>query len=246
MGSHANFLDQVGRIIELVDAHPRRAVIAVPAILAIALTALIFWQAPALIDIYEARTNRDYERRILREDRIRQVEEHAMEVDELVRGRLLQLRLRSSASRAVIRALVFDVDRTEQIVGIVDVFESMDIRTEETGIRDRSLPLPAFQRTLNYMLASDVPRCIARNVEDYEDPELKAFMHAGNLKASVACPLRSLDGKPIGLLAVSIRTPLSDNQLVVPMTRDAALELGAVLSESAAFEAVIMRKMEKE
>ena len=139
---------------------------------------------------------------------------------------------------------MFDVNRSEQIVAIVDVFESMDIRTEETGLRNRQLPLSAIRRTLNYMLASDVPRCIARNVEEYEDDELRAFMHAGNLKASVACPLQTLDGKPIGLLVVSIQTPLEENKLVLPMTRDASLELGAILTESQSFQAMIGQSTE--
>lgn len=237
-------LTQIERLVALIDAHPRRAVIAIPVALLIATFALISWQAPTLIGIYEARTDREYERSILREERERRAKTHAIEVDELIRSRLLQLRLRSSSSRAVIRALVFDVDHSEQIIGIVDVFESMDLRTEETGIRQRALPLPAIRRTFNYMLASDVPRCIARNVEDYDDPELKDFMHAGHLEASVACPLRTLDGRPIGLLAVSIRTKLEENPLVLPMTRDASLELGAILTEAAAFKAVVKRKME--
>lgn len=241
MEATAPYLGVLDRFLALVDKHPRRAVIAVPIALGIAGIALAFWQAPALISLYEERTDREYERRILLEDREKRAEAHAIEVDELVRDRLLQLRLRSSSSRAVIRALVFDIDHSEQIIGIVDVFESMDIRTEETGIRHRQLPLTAIRRTLNYMLASDVPRCIARNVEDYEDEELKAFMHAGNLKASVACPLRTLGGRPIGLLAVSIQTPLEENELVLPMTRDAALELGGILSEAASFQAVIRR-----
>ncbi len=241
MARSARYLDTIERTLAFIDNHPRRAVIAVPLVLVIGAFVLAFWQAPALISLYETRTDREYERRILREDRDRRAEVHAIEVDELVRARLLQLRLRSSSSRAVIRALVFDIDQSEQIVGIVDVFESMDIRTEETGIRHRQLPLTAIRRTLNYMLASDVPRCIARNVQDYDDEELKAFMLAGNLEASVACPLRALDGKPIGLLAVSIQTPLEENKLVLPMTRDAALELGGILSEAASFQAVVRR-----
>lgn len=241
MTSTGQYLDMFERALTFIDNHPRRAVIAVPLVIVFAAFALAFWQAPALISLYETQTDREYERRILLEDREKRAEVHAIEVDELVRARLLQLRLRSSSSRAVIRALVFDIDQSEQIVGIVDVFESMDIRTEETGIRHRRLPLTAIRRTLNYMLGSDVPRCIARNVEHYEDEELKAFMIAGNLEASVACPLRALDGKPIGLLAVSIQTPLEENQLVLPMTRDAALELGGILSEAASFQAVVRR-----
>jgi len=229
------------RFLALVDSHPRRAIIAIPLALIIATIAFAFWQAPALISIYEEQTDREYERIILEEERKRRLEVHAIEVDDLVRARLLKLRLRSSSSRAVIRALVFDIERPEQLIEIVDVFESMDMRTEETGIRHRQLPLTSIRRTLNYMLASEVPRCIARNVEDYEDEALKAFMHAGNLKASVACPLRTLDGKPTGLLVVSIQTSIEDNTVVLPMTRDAALELGAILSESASFQAVVRR-----
>ncbi len=239
MSATSDYLNLFERFLTFIDTHPRRAIVAIPLALVLAVTALSFWQAPALIEIYEERTNRDYKRRVLEEERERRLQLHAIEVDDLVRERLLQLRLRSSSSRAVIRALVFDVDQSEQLVAIVDVFESMDIRTEETGLRYRQLPLTAIRRTLNYMLASEVPRCIARNVEDYEDGELKEFMHAGNLKASVACPLRTLDGKPIGLLAVSIQTPIEDNELVLPMTRDAALELGAILTESASFQAII-------
>ena len=244
MASTAPYVGLMDRIIRLIDKHPRRAVIALPALAAVAFMAFVFWQGPTLIDAHEARKDREFRQEILREERERRAQAHAIEVDELVRRRLLHLRLRSSSSRAVIRALVFDIDHSEQIIGIVDVFESMDIRTEETGIRTRPLPLSAIRRSLNYMLASDIPRCIARNVEDHEDPELKAFMYAGNLKASVACPLKTLDGRPIGLLAVSIRTPIEDNDLVEPMTRDAALELGAVLTEAASFKAVIKGKKE--
>ncbi|MEM6266993.1 MAG: hypothetical protein AAF707_05660 [Pseudomonadota bacterium] len=244
MASTAPYVGLADRIVSLIDRHPHRAILAIPIVFMAALIALAFWQAPALISLYEARNDREYRQTILREERERSAQAHAIEVDELVRQRLLHLRLRSSSSRAVIRALVFDIDQSEQIVGIVDVFESMDLRTEETGLRTRPLPLSAIRRTLNYMLASDVPRCIARNVEDYEDPELKAFMLAGSLKASVACPLRTLDGRPIGLLAVSIRTRIEENSLVQPMTRDAALELGAVLTEAASFKAAVTGKME--
>ncbi len=243
MSDSAPYFNAFERLLALIDNHPRRAIIAIPTAMLVAVFALIIWQAPTLISLYESRTNREYERRILDEERERRLKSHAIEIDEWVRGRLLKLRLRSSSSRAVIRALVFDIDQSEQIVGIVDVFESMDIRTEQTGIRRRQLPLSEIRRTLDYMLASDVPRCIARNIEDYDDPGLIAFMNAGNLKASVACPLRTLDDRPIGLLAVSIRTPLEENPLVLPMTRDAALELGAILTDAASFKAVAQRKM---
>lgn len=244
MSQAVQYLSIFERLIALIDRHPRRAVIAVPLVIFGALLVFAFWQAPQLIGVYETRIDREYERRILQEERERLARAQANEIDELIRARLLHLRLRSSASRAVIRALVFDIEQSEQVVGIVDVFETMDIRTEETGLRSRPLPLTAIRRTLDYMLASDVPRCIARNINEYEDTALKEFLLAGNLKASVACPLRGLDGRPIGLLAVSIRTPLEENSLVAPMTRDAALELGAILSESAAFNDVFKRKME--
>ncbi|MEL7198979.1 MAG: hypothetical protein AAGL10_11755 [Pseudomonadota bacterium] len=244
MASVAPFFGLVDRVIGLIDKHPRRALLAMPVLTALAIISFAFWQGPALIGAHEARKDREYRQLILREERERRAQAHAIEVDELVRQRLLDLRLRSSSSRAVIRALVLDIDHSEQIIEIVDVFESMDIRTEETGLRTRPLPLSAIRRSLNYMLASDVPRCIARNVEDHEDEELRDFMHAGQLKASVACPLRTLDGRPIGLLAVSIRTPIEENDLVRPMTRDAALELGAILTEAASFKAAIARKRE--
>ncbi len=244
MASAAPYLRLIDRIVSMIDKHPLRALLMLPVLTGAATIALAFWQAPTLIGAHEARKDREYRQTILREERERRAQAHAIEVDELVRRRLLALRIRSSSSRAVIRALVFDIDQSEQIVGIVDVFESMDIRTEKTGLRTRPLPLSAIRRSLNYMLASDVPRCIARNVEDHEDAELRDFMHAGHLKASVACPLRTLDGRPIGLLAVSIRTPIEENDLVQPMTRDAALELGAVLTEAASFKAVITQKQE--
>ncbi|MEL7188614.1 MAG: hypothetical protein AAGK17_03600 [Pseudomonadota bacterium] len=244
MASTAPYFGLLDRIVRMIDRHPKRALLSLPILSGVAIIAFAFWQGPALIGAHEARKDREYREGIMREERERRAQAHAIEVDEMVRRRLLDLRLRSSSSRAVIRALVLDIDHSEQIIEIVDVFESMDIRTEETGLRTRPLPLSAIRRSLNYMLASDVPRCIARNVEEQEDPELKAFMHAGDLKASVACPLRTLDGRPIGLLSVSIRTPIEENDLVKPMTRDAALELGAILTEAASFKAAIMRKKE--
>lgn len=246
MASTDPYFGLAERIVRMVDKRPMRALLTLPILTALATIAFAFWQGPAIIEAHEVRKSREYRETLLREERKRREQTHAIEVDELVRQRLLTLRLRSSSSRAVIRALVFDLDRSEQIVGIVDVFESMDLRTEETGLRTRPLPLTAIRQSLNYMLASDVPRCIARNVEDHEDDELRDFMHAGNLKASVACPLRSLDGRPIGLLAVSIRTPLEENDLVVPMTRDAAMELGAILTEAASFKSVLNRNSEEE
>lgn len=239
MASSAPYIGLAMRIVAMIDKHPRRSLLVIPILACASLIAFAFWHGPALIGAHEARKDREYRQTILREERERRAQAHAIEVDEMVRQRLLDLRLRSSSSRAVIRALVFDIDQSEQIVGIVDVFESMDIRTEETGLRTRPLPLSSIRRLLNYMLASDVPRCIARNVEEHEDPELIAFMHAGQLKASVTCPLRTLDGRPIGILAVSIRTSIEENDLVTPMTRDAALELGAVLSEAASFKSAI-------
>ena len=246
MTQSETYLGLLDRSVALIDKHPRRAAIALPLLALFLTTVFAAWQAPALISLYETQTDREYSRKILDEERERLARAKAVKIDELIRARLLHLRLRSSSSRAVIRALVFDIDQSEQVVGIVDVFESMDIRTERTGLRGRALPLTALRHTLDYMLASDVPQCIARNVDDYDDEELKAFLLAGNLKASVACPLRNLDGRPIGLLAVSIRTPLEENELVYPMTRDAALELGAILTESSSFNAVVKRKMEIE
>lgn len=240
------YLGLLDRSVALIDKHPRRAAIALPLLALFLVIMFAAWQAPSLISLYEAQTDREYSRQVVDEERERLARAKAVKVDELIRARLLHLRRRSSSSRAVIRALVFDIDQSEQVVGIIDVFESMDIRTERTGIRNRPLPLTALRHTLDYMLASDVPQCIARNVDDYEDEQLKAFLIAGNLRASVACPLRNLDGQPIGLLAVSIRTPLEENKLVYPMTRDAALELGAILTESSLFSAVMKKKMDLE
>lgn len=160
-----------------------------------------------------------------------------LENDRFIRNRIEQLRNRLFAARSVVRAYVFDRNSQERVIGIVNVFESMDPMTENTGIRDRPLPLESINQTLNYMSADPGnPRCIAANTEDYDDPELRAFLSAGGLEASAACPILNRNRRVIGLLAVSVRSPLEENPELVPRTRDASLELRGYLERSSAMK----------
>ncbi len=228
------------RFIKVVQAHPTAAIITAPILFSLLLLFVVWLSAPDILQLYERMNDRDYERQVVLEDDRRDAARISLAVDDAVRARLRRLRFQSRASRAVVRAFVFDMDQQEQLLGIEDVFESMDIPTEETGLRNVELPLAAIQQTMNFMLASDSPRCIARNAEDYADPRLRSFLQAGGLKASVACPLRDMGGDPVGLLAVSIRTRLEDNPQVIPLTRDASLELGPILPLAKEYQRAIM------
>lgn len=61
----ANLTDTIApfeRLLTLIDRHPRRAIITIPVALVIAALVAAVWQAPNLIALYEAQTDREYER----------------------------------------------------------------------------------------------------------------------------------------------------------------------------------------
>lgn len=155
-------------------------------------------------------------------------------VDRFIAQRLIALRLQSNASRAVARAFVFERDDSNRIIGIVDVFETMDAKTEMSGARERDLDLESVINSVNFMLSEIDPKCIARNTEDFDDNDLKVFLMSANLNSSVACPMRRIDGEPLGIIAVSSISRIEDNVGMITRTRDAALELSGYMSRSPA------------
>lgn len=178
--------------------------------------------------------------------RAAEMQREGAEIDRFISGTVEALRYRLFAARSVVRVYVFERGRAEQLLGITDVFESMDPLTEATGLRDRPLPLASISQTIGYMNADPGnPRCIAANTEEYDDEELRQFLSAGGLAASAACPIRNRTGRVIGLLAVSTRSPLDENPELVPRTRDAALILGGYVERSPAVAAAIKAFQEK-
>lgn len=154
-------------------------------------------------------------------------------VDLQIADKLLELRLREGAARAVARTFAFKLDSNEQIIGVVDVFESMDPLAERSGIRDRRLPLDAINNSVAFMLADrNNPRCDARNRDEHDDPDLRRFLAIAELESSVACPIVSLDGRPLGLVALSSRVPLERTPNKIARVRTLALQLGGYWLQS--------------
>lgn len=171
-----------------------------------------------------------------------EIQREGQEIDRFLRLMIYNLRERLYASRSVARAYVFMRNREEEVIGITDVFESMDVETQRTGIGQRELPLESIKQTIGYM-GSDPgnPRCIAANIDDYDDPDLRAFLSAGGLAASAACPVVNRQGRVVGLVAVSVRSPLENNPELVDRTRDVALRIGGYVERSPQWNAEIER-----
>lgn len=208
------------RFIEAMGARPVRSAFGM-LFLGMAVIMALFWSKPELfLDRFDAWTSSDLSRQLAEQEIIRTGEE----IDKLLATRLLNMRLRTGSARGVVRAYVFARDDQSQIIAVTDVFESMDAKAERTGIRNAPLPLEAIQQTTAYMLANPAyPRCIARNRDEYEDQTLRDFLESAGLKASVACPIVSLEGRILGLIAVSVRTPLERNPDLQRQVRDEAL-----------------------
>lgn len=236
LGAFTNFADWVGR-------HPWRSLVALP-ILGFIAGVLILISAPDRVFGF---IDRYFDRSVAEQLRDAEIEREQERIDDLLRREVRSLRLRTDAARTVVRLLVFDRDNSEQIVGVVDVFESMDPAAESTGLRHRDLPVEAIDRTLSFMLADPSnPRCIARNADEFEDPELRSFLSVAGLKSSVACPIKRLDGEAIGLLAVSKRSPLERSPGLERAVRDTSLLFSGYLSRSPAALRAMERKRQAE
>lgn len=166
------------------------------------------------------------------------------EVDRLLERSISNLCRETGASRCVVRAYVYERNSVGQIIAITDVFEIMDPQTERTGIRGATLPIDDVDSSIAYMLTDPSrPRCIARDREEYESEGLRAFMERAGLKASVACPITGMDGTPLGLLSVSVRTPLERNPELVQRTRDRSLVFSGYWLQSPKVKAALERAL---
>jgi len=169
-------------------------------------------------------------------------EEKGVQIDQLLERSIFNLCRETGASRCVARAYVYERNSVGQIIAVTDVFEQMDARTERTGVRNVPLPLDDIESSIAFMLTDPTsPRCIARDREEYESEGLRQFMERAGLKASVACPITGMDGTPLGLLAVSVRTPLERNPQLEPRTRDRALRFSGYWLQSPKVQSAIER-----
>ncbi|XUU60634.1 hypothetical protein ACRAQ6_13905 [Erythrobacter sp. HA6-11] len=205
-----------------IDEKPRRAGFSIAAALLTIGVAVFIWKFEDFARWMDNQQGGVLARRLSEDQRIRE----GKQVDGLIAREVLQLRLRTGTARSVARAYVFDVNERAQIIGVTDVFESMDPLAERTGIRQTPLPLDDISDSVAFMLSDPSnPQCIARNSDEYENAGLRNFLARAGLKSSAACPITGLDGEPLGLLAVSARTPLERNPELARQVRDTALML---------------------
>ena len=162
-------------------------------------------------------------------------------IDEDIANIIFDARVRAGGARSVGRVFVYALDDNAQLIAVEDVFESMDPKTEITGVREAPLPIENIAGTIAYMLQDPGnPRCISRNSEEYDDEPLREWLMRYGLKSSVACPI-AVRGRLQGLLAISSRAPLERNPAMERVTRDAALKLTGYWSLSPKVQEVVNR-----
>jgi len=234
--SLGGILGAVNSFIAAMGERPKRSAIGM-AFLGAAMAMGMFWTNP---ELFLKRYDAWHERKLSQKLAADEVQRNGQRIDLLLARETRALRFATGSARGVARTLVFARDKQEEIIGVVDVFESMDRKTEATGLRDYPLPLSDIDVTLSYMLADRGNiRCIARNAEEYEEAGLVEFMARGKLKSSVACPIVTLEGEALGLVAVSSRLPLERAPEMERRVRDKALLFSGYWLQSPRVQAAI-------